>query len=278
MKFKYLKSLTKTTVIIYPEGTNTEAKSFIVNGSRMFVYILAFVLLNGLIGFYFVYLTPLEKIFLPSWLKKTTLEEKQYEELSNKMLYLTRELENLKTTNSKLKNAIQLVDSTFLKKKNDNVKGSVRDAKIPAEGNVVSAFQIILDNFSKQFQTEDDVFFISPVKGYMSREYKPQQGHYGVDFVVKENTPVNAAASGYVIFANYTTQYGYTILINHSSGFISKYLHCNQLLKREGDIVKQGEIIALSGNTGTDTTGPHLHFEIWKDGQPIDPKKVLLHY
>lgn len=278
MIFKYLKSLAKTTVIIYPEGTRTEAKSFIVNGRRMFVYLLAFILLTGLIGFYSIYLTPLEKIFLPSWLKKTTLEEKQYEELSNKMLYLTRELENLKTTNIKLKNAIQLGDSTLLKKKTEKVNGGVHDSKIPAEGNIIAALnKILLDN-SKQYRTKDDVFFISPVKGYISREYKPQQGHYGVDFVVKENTPVSAAAGGYVIFANYTTKYGFTILINHSFGYISKYLHCNQLLKREGDIVKQGELIALSGNSGTDTTGPHLHFEIWKDGQPIDPRKVLLNY
>lgn len=276
MIFNYIKSLSKTTVIIYPEGTRTEAKSFIVNGRRMLVYLLVFTLITGLIGFYSIYLTPLEKIFLPTWLKKTTLEEKQYEELSTKIVYLTRELENLKTTNSKLRNAIQLGDSTILKPKNEKVKGNSQSPKLPAEGNIITAFQKLVSGLLRDQQPENDVFFISPVKGYISREYKPNQGHYGVDYVVKENTPVYAAASGYVIFANYTTQYGYTIILNHNSGYISKYLHCNQLLKREGDIVKQGELIALSGNSGTDTTGPHLHFEIWKDGQAIDPKKVLL--
>ncbi len=272
----YIKSLAKTTVIIYPEGTRTEAKSFIVNGRRMLVYLLIFTLITGLLGFYSIYLTPLERIFLPSWLKKTTLEEQQYEELSSKIVFLTKELENLKSTNIKLRNAIQLGDSTILKHKNEKVKENTQNTKIPAEGNLVTAVQKLFSELFRDEQPDNDVFFISPVKGYISREYKPNQGHYGVDYVVKENTPVYAAASGYIIFANYTTQYGYTVIISHSSGYISKYLHCNQILKREGDVVKQGELIALSGNSGTDTTGPHLHFEIWKDGQAIDPQKVLL--
>lgn len=272
----YIKSLAKTTVIIYPEGTRTEAKSFIVNGRRMLVYLLIFTLITGLLGFYSIYLTPLERIFLPSWLKKTTLEEQQYEELSSKIVFLTKELENLKSTNIKLRNAIQLGDSSILKHKNEKVKENTQNTKIPAEGNLVTAVQKLFSELFRDEQPDNDVFFISPVKGYISREYKPNQGHYGVDYVVKENTPVYAAASGYIIFANYTTQYGYTIIISHSSGYISKYLHCNQILKREGDVVKQGELIALSGNSGTDTTGPHLHFEIWKDGQAIDPQKVLL--
>lgn len=272
----YIKSLAKTTVIIYPEGTRTEAKSFIVNGRRMLVYLLIFTLITGLLGFYSIYLTPLERIFLPSWLKKTTLEEQQYEELSSKIVFLTKELENLKSTNIKLRNAIQLGDSTILKHKNEKVKENTQNTKIPAEGNIVTAVQKLFSELFRDEQPDNDVFFISPVKGYISREYKPNQGHYGVDYVVKENTPVYAAASGYIIFANYTTQYGYTVIISHSSGYISKYLHCNQILKREGDVVKQGELIALSGNSGTDTTGPHLHFEIWKDGQAIDPQKVLL--
>lgn len=272
----YIKSLAKTTVIIYPEGTRTEAKSFIVNGRRMLVYLLIFTLITGLLGFYSIYLTPLERIFLPSWLKKTTLEEQQYEELSSKIVFLTKELENLKSTNIKLRNAIQLGDSTILKHENEKVKENTQNTKIPAEGNLVTAVQKLFSELFRDEQPDNDVFFISPVKGYISREYKPNQGHYGVDYVVKENTPVYAAASGYIIFANYTTQYGYTVIISHSSGYISKYLHCNQILKREGDVVKQGELIALSGNSGTDTTGPHLHFEIWKDGQAIDPQKVLL--
>lgn len=278
MLFRYLKSLAKITLIIYPEGTNTEAKSFVMNGRRMFVYTLAITLIIGLLGFYVIYLTPLERIFLPSWLEKKTLEEKQFEELSGKIIYLTRELENLKTANSKLRNAVQLGDSTLIRKNDSGGEKNNSGNKIPTEGNLLAVVHKLFNSYIKPDANNEDIFFILPVNGYMSREFKPQQGHFGVDFVVRENTPVYAAAGGYVIFANYTTQYGFTVLIDHGSGYISRYMHCNQIVKREGEIVKQGELIALSGNSGTDTTGPHLHFEIWKNGQPIDPKKVLLNY
>ena len=95
---------------------------------------------------------------------------------------------------------------------------------------------------------------------------------------MKENNPIFASASGYVVFADYTTNFGYTIIINHSENYLTKYLHCSSLLKMDGDFVRQGEMIALSGNSGTESTGPHLHFEIWKDGKPIDPSKVIIKF
>lgn len=278
MKLNYLRTLEKFTVIIYPEGTRTEAKSFLMNGRRMIGYLLIYTLLMGVAGFYIIYLTPLEKVFLPSWLKKTTLEEQQYEALSKKITLLATELENLKSANTKLRNAVQLGDSALLR--NNKVQKNAKDSvlKVPSEGNIGAIFKKLYSNIFQTNNQVEDVFFILPVKGYLSREFKPEQGHKGLDFVVKENTPVYASAGGYVIFANYTTQFGFTMLINHSAGYISKYMHCNQLLKKEGDIVLQGELIALSGNSGIETTGPHLHFEIWKDGKPIDPKKVLINY
>jgi lipoprotein NlpD len=93
---------------------------------------------------------------------------------------------------------------------------------------------------------------------------------------MNENRPIFASAGGYVVFASYTTEYGYSIIINHKDNYVTKYQHCASLLKREGDFVYQGEIIALSGNSGTESTGPHLHFEIWKDGKPIDPLEILI--
>jgi murein DD-endopeptidase MepM/ murein hydrolase activator NlpD len=98
----------------------------------------------------------------------------------------------------------------------------------------------------------------------------------GLDFVVKEETPVYAAAGGYVIFADYTVNDGYMIILNHINGYISVYKHCSSLVKRVRENVEQGELIALSGNTGRKTTGPHLHFEIWKNGKPVDPEKFFI--
>ena len=276
MKFNYLKSLEKLTLIVFPEGTNAEAKSFRMNGRRILIYLFAYTLLIGLLGFYVIYLTPLEKILLPSALKKTTLEEKQYEELSNKILILANEVEKLKLTNIKLRNAVQLGDSSLLKEVNKS-KETEKKKNIPAEGNLLTAINHLLNRFINSSQVED-VYFIYPIQGFISKGFKPDEGHNGIDFVVKENTPVYCSAGGYVVFADYTVQYGYVIIINHAHGYVSKYKHCSLLVKKEGDFVNQGELIALSGNSGTETTGPHLHFEIWKDGKPINPNKVLLNY
>lgn len=95
---------------------------------------------------------------------------------------------------------------------------------------------------------------------------------------MKSGTPVYAAANGYVIFADYTTEDGYMIILDNNNGYITVYKHCSVLLKRARDVVLQGETIALSGNTGEISTGPHLHFEIWKDGKPINPEKILINY
>jgi murein DD-endopeptidase MepM/ murein hydrolase activator NlpD len=98
----------------------------------------------------------------------------------------------------------------------------------------------------------------------------------GIDFVVKTGTPVYVSANGFIIFANYTVKDGNMIIVSHPGNYISVYKHCSSLLKKERETVVQGELIALSGNTGEITTGPHLHFEIWKEGKPINPITILI--
>lgn len=97
----------------------------------------------------------------------------------------------------------------------------------------------------------------------------------GIDFVIKTGTPVYSAAGGYIVFADFTVNDGYMVIIAHSDGYITVYKHCSVLLKKARDIVSEGEMIALSGNTGELSTGPHLHFEIWKDGKPLGPSKFF---
>lgn len=114
-----------------------------------------------------------------------------------------------------------------------------------------------------------------PVNGTISESYDVKNKHYAVDIVVEENTPIKATADGTVIFAEWTAQTGYVILIEHSSGLISVYKHNASLTKSQGDLVKAGEVIATAGNTGELTTGPHLHFELWSDGYPVNPTNFI---
>jgi murein DD-endopeptidase MepM/ murein hydrolase activator NlpD len=86
-----------------------------------------------------------------------------------------------------------------------------------------------------------------------------------------KNTPIKAVLSGTVIFADWTPTTGNVIIIRHNNGFISAYKHAVSLTKEQGETVKTGEVVALAGSTGEESTGVHLHFELWKDGYPIDP-------
>lgn len=113
--------------------------------------------------------------------------------------------------------------------------------------------------------------FFSPLKGNMSQEFDVNEKHFAVDIVAQTGTPVMAIADGTVILAEWTAETGYVIMLQHTNKFISVYKHNGTLLKEQGEIVKSGEVIANVGSTGELSTGPHLHFELWNNGYPVNP-------
>ena len=114
-----------------------------------------------------------------------------------------------------------------------------------------------------------------PVNGTISEPYNLKEKHYAIDLVVAKDTPIKSTADGTVIFAEWTAGTGYVIIIEHSQGLISVYKHNAALTKTQGDLVKAGEVIATAGNAGDLSTGPHLHFELWNDGYPINPTNFI---
>lgn len=115
-----------------------------------------------------------------------------------------------------------------------------------------------------------------PVEGFPTRGFDARAGHYAVDLAVEAGTPVRSVGDGYVIFADWTQSGGYTIAVQHGGGYTSVYKHNERLLKRVGDRVRSRETIAVSGNTGEITTGPHLHFEFWRNGLAQDPRQYFV--
>lgn len=114
-----------------------------------------------------------------------------------------------------------------------------------------------------------------PVNGTISEGYNIEEKHFAVDVVVTANTPVKATADGTVIFAEWTVETGYVIIMEHNQELISVYKHNSAITKSQGDLVKSGEVIAMSGNTGELSTGPHLHFELWSKGYPVNPTNFI---
>ncbi|MBC2843872.1 M23 family metallopeptidase [Winogradskyella flava] len=114
-----------------------------------------------------------------------------------------------------------------------------------------------------------------PVNGTISEDYNIEDKHFAVDVVVASDTPVKATADGTVIFAEWTVETGYVVIIEHNQELISVYKHNSAITKSQGDLVKAGEVIAMSGNTGELSTGPHLHFELWSKGYPVNPTNFI---
>ena len=119
------------------------------------------------------------------------------------------------------------------------------------------------------------VYLIPPVSGEISLPFNLEKNHRGLDISAPKNTPVKAILQGYIISAGWTLETGNTIGIQHENNLISFYKHNSELLKTTGSFVKAGEAIAIIGNTGTLSSGPHLHFELWLNGKPVDPEKYI---
>ena len=123
------------------------------------------------------------------------------------------------------------------------------------------------------------LIFYRPVRGVMATGFRPMEKHFGMDLVAAPNENVLAALDGTVILAAYTAEAGYVIQIQHARNFITVYKHCGSLLKKEGDEVKGGEVIALVENEASgipEGEQPHLHFELWHQGTPINPEKYIV--
>lgn len=121
----------------------------------------------------------------------------------------------------------------------------------------------------------ENLFFYPPVYGVVSSDFS--NGHYGTDVVAAENSIIHAVLDGTVILDSWTVETGYTIMIQHSNDFISVYKHNAKLMKKTGDRVIAGEGIALLGNTGDLTLGPHLHFELWHEGKPVNSENYIVY-
>ena len=117
--------------------------------------------------------------------------------------------------------------------------------------------------------------FIAPISGEGSAPFDLDQHHRGIDILAPKDTPVKAIMDGYVFISDWTLETGNTIGIQHVDGLVSFYKHNSSLLKGQGSFVRAGEAIAIIGNTGTLSDGPHLHFELWHNGVALDPAEYI---
>lgn len=273
------KLLHKYRLVILNESTFEEKISFKL--SRLNVFVTGTLFIIVLIGLttLIIAFTPLRE-YIPGY--SSTKLKRQATELTYKtdslvtvLNYTNRYLDNVRMVlRGDIENNQVNRDSLFEQYKLDP---STVDLT-PIREDLLLREEVELEDkynlFERNIENLGTLMF-SPITGTMSQGFDIKTKHFAVDLVASKDTPVKSIADGTVLFAEWTSETGYVIIIEHQDGFTSVYKHNGSLTKSQGDLVKAGEVIASIGNTGELTTGPHLHFELWRKGKPVDPQNYI---
>lgn len=273
------KLLHKYRLVILNENTFEEKISFKLNRLNVFVTgTLAAIALIALTTLLIAF-TPLRE-YIPGYSstalkRQATLLTYKTDSLVNALSYTNRYLENIRSVLTGEVQTSQITpDSIFEGLKIDPSQVDLNPIR---EDSLLRA-QVALEdkyNLFEQPTFDGSVLLFTPLTGSISQGYDPDHQHYAVDIVAPRDTPVKAVANGTVIFSEWTAATGYVVIVDHQQGLLSVYKHNGSLTREQGAVVRAGEVIATVGNTGELTTGPHLHFELWKDGNPVNPMNYI---
>ena len=277
------------TIVLVPDEDASKAKNFRLALWQLVTGLITFAIVA--VGFVLLILiyTPVGQVFP---LSNPGLENKYGKELislNQRMTSLMEQLVELRAYNIKLRRAMGenvAVSDSGIVKTVPRAAGTEKN-KIDREEQVAAKVQPLMSPeqqmiTARSMKLETDakitVSFpaILPTEGYMTRGFEPEHNHFGLDIAGKTGNLIVAAADGNIVFSGWTYDDGYIVIISHASGFMSFYKHNQSLLKSSGSFVRRGEPIAILGNSGTTSSGPHLHFEIWRDGVPVDPSIYLI--
>lgn len=275
-KFKK-KLLHKYRLVILNEETFEERFSFKLNRLNVFIFTVLSSLFLIITTTVIIAFTPLRE-YIPGY-SSTTLKKKAAE-----LAYQTDSLQQVISVNDQYLASIKKVLTGDVKTVEFNKDSIIEVAK--TDPSVLVRISRKDSLLREQVEKEDKYnplaaqqvqkyVLFAPVKGTITEPYDSKAKHYAVDVVTIKDSPVKAVADGTVIFAEWTVATGYVIIVKHGNDLISVYKHNGLLTKGQGEVVKGGEVIAIVGNTGELTTGPHLHFELWRDGFPINPTSFI---
>jgi murein DD-endopeptidase MepM/ murein hydrolase activator NlpD len=153
---------------------------------------------------------------------------------------------------------------------------SENDKALRNEVESADKYSLSISDKTKPVNSISNFVFFSPIKGIITSSFNLKEEHYGTDVAAKENEFIKATLDGTVVFAGFTNNDGYVLQVQHSNNIVSIYKHNSELMVRTGDYVKAGNPIAIVGNSGETSSGPHLHFELWYNGSPINPQDYIV--
>ncbi len=273
------KLLNKYRLVILNEDTFEERISFKL--TRLNVFVLVTITGIILIAFttFLIAFTPLRE-YIPGY-SSTSLNLK-----ATQLVSTTDSLKNVINIRQEYFNSISKVLKGDVKTVEFDIDSAIQSQKLnpetvnlnPSEEDIKLRAEVSREDKYSLFESEKssaDFSLFPPVKGKITDQYDVNEKHYAVDIAVPKDTPIKAAAAATVIFAEWTAETGHVMILDHGNNLLTVYKHNASLTKQQGEQVKEGEVIATAGSTGELSTGPHLHFEIWRDGYPIDPSKFI---
>lgn len=284
----------KYRLVIMNDETFEEMTSLKLSPLSVYVFLSSLVVGTAIIMVLLIVYTPLKR-YIPGY--GDFQRDEEIAELVSKVSSLENEIEAHRAYNENFRK-ILVGDLADMSKEAVSQKGkSAAPVKDSAPGNVTrigedeqlrtavasgtfsgggnDASASGLNPILSREQPLAQLFFMPPVSGDVTAVFDLQKSHYGLDVVAPRNTAVKAAADGVVISAGYTVETGYSIAIQHPNNVVTMYKHNSVLLKQTGTSVKAGEAIAIIGNSGESTSGPHLHFELWYKGRAVNPSDYI---
>lgn len=253
------------------------------NMSRLNVFLLTCVTITLLMGgtTLVIAFSPLRE-YIPGY--TSTNIRRQLVNLNHLSDSLNIELTNREYYLQNIKNiidgkAIEFIDTNRLNKLPTQidltVEKTTEDSLLREQIEAEDKFNF-LSSTSVEKQNIENLLFYKPVKGLITQSFNIDEEHFGVDIVSKENELIKNTLNGVVVFSSWTTETGNVIAIQHENNLLSIYKHNSVLLRSQGETVEAGEAIAIIGNSGKWTSGPHLHFELWYNNRAVDPEQYIL--
>ena len=225
----------------------------------------------------FIFYTPVRE-YIPGYdTTKVRIQAiKNLEKIDSIMISLQKNKQFIESFSSTI-NGEEFNSVYFDNQSVQNIELSELEANTNVEDSLLRKIVEIEDRFNiiESEDNEISIDLISPANGLISEGFNFSNKHFGVDIVLKERTPIKSISDGIVIFSAWTLSYGYTVVVYHKNKLTSIYKHNESVKVKKGDFVMSGEVIAMSGNTGELTTGPHLHLEIWDSQGPLNPEDLI---
>ncbi|WP_108802650.1 M23 family metallopeptidase [Aquimarina sp. Aq107] len=273
------KLLNKYRLVILNEDTFEERISFKLTRLNVFVLLMITSIVLVSCTTILIAFTPLRE-YIPGY-SSTSLNQK-----ATRLVSTADSLETVLAINQEYYNSIKKVLNGDVKTVEFDIDSAVQSQKLnpdevdlnPSEQDMKLREEVSREDKYSLFESEKsstDFSLFPPVKGSITSKYNVNEKHYAIDIAVPKDTPIKAAAAGTVIFAEWTSETGHVIILEHGNSLLTVYKHNASLTKQQGELVKSGEVIATAGSTGELSTGPHLHFELWRDGYPTDPSKFI---